>query len=314
MRRLYSIAALLLGLTFVISSVALAVPSGGNAVNGTVTGWRSRFQDDFSTNTAMWTYYGSAARTGGYMQLTPAVNGQVGRAWYTEPVSYDFRAEFDWRVWSGSGADGLCFLFYKKTTYLPSTGGGLGFIDNGGNAVPGYGIEFDNYLNSGWDANNHHIALMKDSTWNHLAQVSDTRVADGAWHHTLVTVENSTIKVYVDNMNTALLSWTGTIDRTFNGFGFAAGTGGLNYNQAVDNVRIWQNVAYTVEDGQVTSEVVFIQGEKAPYHETAVAESSSWDLLLLNTFLVAIAIIVIYLITQGRRKENAKPPKKEGSP
>ena len=194
------------------------------------------FYDDFSVNTGRWAYLGSAIRTGGYCELTPNSDGLAGRIMYDTQFTSGFVAEFDYLAGGGDGADGMTMFFYKEDWASLQGGGSLGFTDGDG-TVLGYGIEFDNYQ-GGTDTSGQHIAIIKDQVTNHLASVDDVRVEDNAWHHAKVIVDDSSITVFVDDMDNALLSWNGVVDNTYGNFGFTAATGGSNNNHWVDNVDI----------------------------------------------------------------------------
>ncbi len=146
-----------------------------------------------------------------------------------------------------NGADGFAFNFFKEP-YTPSAGGYLGCVDGDGTAL-GYSVEFDNYLNGGWDTSANHIGITRDNVWNHLASVYDLRSEDNAWHHAKVIVTSEGITVYVDDMYNPLLAWAGYVDMTYGGFSFSGGTGGLNNNHFVDNIHI--SFGNIIESNQV---------------------------------------------------------------
>ena len=117
--------------------------------------------------------------------------------------------------------------------------------------IPGYGIEFDGWQNIPWDfqkvagsqsnpagdPSGDHIALIQDYTGNHLAYVNDQRVADNNWHQVTVSVQGSSVSVYVDHG--LVLQWTGDLNRTYDGFGFSGATGGVGSNwHLIDDVSI----------------------------------------------------------------------------
>jgi parallel beta-helix repeat protein len=219
----------------------------GIEVRGTHT-----FTDDFSTDTGMWTYYGSATLTGGYCSLTGTTDYQVGQILYNAEINTPFVAEFDYLAGGGDGADGMAMNFFKES-YVPQWGGSLGAVDADGTTL-GYAVEFDNYQNGGEPSANH-IAITQNSAYNHLALVNDPRTEDNAWHHVRVEVTYTSISVYVDGpMVLGMILASGTLDMTYGGFSFSGATGGLNNNHRVDNVQIWAgNMIYSndVEDNDI---------------------------------------------------------------
>jgi WD40 repeat protein len=103
--------------------------------------------------------------------------------------------------------------------------------------VPGYGIEFDSWYNSErLDPSSNHIALIKDRASNHLKSVDDGRTEDYQWHQVKIEVGDSSVAVYVDGG--LVFTWSGTIDRTHGGMGFAAATGAYTNWHLIDDVKI----------------------------------------------------------------------------
>jgi len=214
------------------------------------------FEDDFSVDSGMWSfvenvinnetgvkYQGSAYRDSSaeYMVLTENRDHQGGVILFKKDIFLPFIVEFKYKAGGGTGADGLVFMFYKQREYVPSDGGDLGFVTSHGSrlpiAVPGYGIEFDNHYNGEYnDPSGNHIALIKDNVNNHLAYANDSRTEDNQWHNAKIVVGESSIEVYVDGG--LVLTWKGTIDRTYGGLGFSAATGKQNNWHIIDDVRI----------------------------------------------------------------------------
>jgi hypothetical protein len=200
------------------------------------------FSDDFSTNTGAWQYLGTAYRdsTNQYLILTPSGNEQAGVAFFNTPINGAFTANFRFKAGGGNcHGDGFTMFFYKQkysTVDSDDSGSRLGF--NSASIIPGYGIEFDGWQNIAWDfqsvagtqqnpqgdPSSNHVALIQDYTGNHLTYVNDARVADTNWHSVTVNVQASSVSVSIDQ--TAVLQWSGTIDRTYDGFGFSGSNGG----------------------------------------------------------------------------------------
>lgn len=195
------------------------------------------FFDDFSSDSGVWEILGDANRdpVNQYLVLTENVNNQGGAAFFNNTFRTHFTANFSYKAGGGSGADGFVVFFYKQKYSSIGYGGGLGFAPVG-EIVPGYGIEFDNWRNIAHieppehgDPSANHIALIKDHVGNHLIYVNDSRTEDNNWHHVSVTVEESSVRVLVDQG--LVFQWNGAINRTFNCFGFSAGTGsGTNWH------------------------------------------------------------------------------------
>lgn len=197
--------------------------------------------DNFSTDSGQWEYIGNAYRDegNGYVVLTEAVHSQVGVGviWFKPGMSSNFTVEFKYKAGGGSGADGIVFMFYKDGNYVPAGGLNLGFVEDYNPVVQGYGIEFDNWNN--WDFNDpsaNHIALIKDNVASHLIYVNDRRTEDNLWHDVKVTVNETDLLMELDGSE--LLSWSGSFDKTYSGFGFSGATGAANNWHLIDDVRI----------------------------------------------------------------------------
>jgi len=207
------------------------------------------FSDDFSTDSGMWEFLGSAYRdsTNQCLVLTEPIDWTSGVVFFKMTFAATFTANFSFKAGGGSGADGFAVFFYKQKYSSFSYGSTLAFNDKYPNGtykiIPGYGIEFDNWgnielpnLTEHADPSANHIALIKDHTGNHLIYVNDSRTEDNMWHNVSLTVEYSSIRVLVDE--DLVFLWNGTIDRTFDSFGFCAGTGAANNWHIIDNFSI----------------------------------------------------------------------------
>lgn len=214
--------------------------AAGIAYAGTFT-----IADDFSADSGLWSYVGSAYRDAGAgnVVLTQNNNAQVGVLWLRDREIRDrkFTVEFSYLAGGGTGADGIVLMFYKNKNYSPGGGGVIGFI--GGDLIPvaGYGVEFDNHYNYehyGMDPSGRHIAVIKDRANNHLKYVNTDVVEDNRWHQARVVVDNRNITVFVDGNKMLEYVSPGDLDRTFGGLGFSGATGAFNHWHRIDNVRI----------------------------------------------------------------------------
>ncbi|MCL4435631.1 MAG: hypothetical protein M1503_01005 [Thaumarchaeota archaeon] len=210
-------------------------------------------RDDFSRDPIInWTFLNAARWDAGAQQivLTEPGSERVGVIWLKRNVTSPFIAEFRYRVGGGTGADGFVFMFYKDSNYEPGIGGYLGFLCRPvekpcpRNVAPGYGLEFDNYLNSKeaygmGDPSPNHIAFLKDDINNHLVYVNDSRTEDDKWHQVKLMVQENEIVAYVDEDET--LRWSGPVNRSFGGVGFGSGIWGLNHKHIIDDFRIYGN-------------------------------------------------------------------------
>lgn len=213
--------------------------------------------DDFSSDSGLWTSYGSAYRdtTNGYLVLTKNVNNTVGQYWLKQDINGPFIAEFKYKSGGGTGADGLVFMFYKNKDYTPpGEGGSLGFSGRG------YGIEFDTYYNSEYhDPNGGHIALINNSINNHLTYYSTNKLEDSKWHDVKVVVGWKSVAVYFDGSK--VIDWSGNINRTYKSIGFSAATGGSNNWHFIDDVKITEDTtppvinSFLINDGAYGSNI-----------------------------------------------------------
>jgi parallel beta-helix repeat protein len=219
------------------------------------------FSDDFSTDTVMWEYLGSAwppywgegaeysayrDTAEEYVVLTPNDPHLAGVLWFKWTFTSPFTVNFRYLAGDGSGADGLVMMFYKEKPPVIASGGNLSFFGSG------YGVEFDNWYNAefeqsglGNEPSANHIAIIKDGAYNHLIYANDSRTEDNIWHNVTVSVDYSSIIVHVDLDK--VIHWNGTIDRAFGGFGFAGTTGAFTNWHLIDDFSITIR-AWTVDD------------------------------------------------------------------
>jgi hypothetical protein len=165
-----------------VEITATAITTGIDVVG---EGWG--INDDFSADTGIWTYYGTALRTGGYGRLTGTTYGSVGQILYNQQINTGFTAEFRYLAGGGDGADGMAMNFFKEA-YTPIGGGSIGVVDVDGFTM-GYAVEFDNYNNGGGEPSANHVALtyngVANGVVNHLALVNSPKTEDNVWQQAL---------------------------------------------------------------------------------------------------------------------------------
>jgi hypothetical protein len=242
MRKTHS-SAVSVSLLFLLTSILVFIVQPVNAQQSNTS-----FTDNFSDDSGAWQYMGSAQRDAAnkYMVLTNQSSDQTGIAFLKTAIKGSFTANFRFLCTGYTYDDGLVMFFYKQQ--YPSNlefsgsygangiaGGRTGF--NTGSIIPGYGVEFDGWQNIQYefaeivggkpnpnqDPSAHHVALIKDFTGDHLTWADSTNIAPNVWHDVSVQVQSSSVEVYIDQK--LFLQWNGTIDRTYDGFGFSGSNG-----------------------------------------------------------------------------------------
>ena len=177
--------------------------------------------------------------------------GSSGAVFYNQPINLSrcnsWIAEFDFRMFDGTGADGIAFCFLD----VPPSG----FVVGGGLGVPstanGLKVCFDTWNNCiPFDPATVHEDMPKieirwgpgyDECWtyeptkdNSAGDINFIRSAD--YKHAKITYDTGTIKVYVNDQ----LYLTGYQTFDFTGYlGFTASTGGYTDNHSIKNVIIY---------------------------------------------------------------------------
>jgi gliding motility-associated-like protein len=217
-------------------------------------------------NTTGWTLQGDArvtdiTGTGNSELMVCSIFGSSGAAFYNQPINLSqcnkWIAEFDFRMFDGTGADGLtfCFLDVPPTGFV--FGGGMGIPD----AANGLKVCFDTWNNCiPFDANTVHQDMPKieirwgtgynvnhpDGTFtvgecigeptrdNHSGDLSFIRSPD--YNHAKITYDSGNIQVFVNNT----LYLAGYQQFNFTGYlGFTASTGGYTDDHSIKNVVIY---------------------------------------------------------------------------
>ena len=205
---------------------------------------------DFST----WHYEGSAnwSSEDGWLELTPAEQGQVGTAFSTDQQvpAGQVEIEFQFYIGDGTGADGLSLTAMdvdRMTSFMGGEGCGLGYGAGSdctvGPALPGWSIEVDTYFNLEQDPTPaDHVMFTfdgdvgKPAVWAELPEMEDT-----GWHTMRVLVDQPHVLVEIDGVP--------YIDQDISGFydfdayvGFTAATGGDTNRQLIDSLVITEKL------------------------------------------------------------------------
>ncbi|MCR8631397.1 immunoglobulin-like domain-containing protein [Paenibacillus radicis (ex Xue et al. 2023)] len=284
--------AIILWFTLLLFTAAISLPASTAEAANTVV------QDDFTANTNLWNYIGSAQRTSnGLMMLTPSAQNKVGTVWLKQTLAPPYVATFKyWMTGPGpspstnvtDGADGIVFMFNKLQNTSPVSGGGMGFeVGNG------YGVEFDSYSNE-WDPSSNHISLFK-STPDHrvagslIGQVKDNTIENNNWHDVKVIVNPGSVQVFMDG--SSKVNWTGTLDQTYSGIGFTASTGYYYNTQYIDNVVISKpaSVESIISDKQSgTYRIGDVIPIKVKFNDTVTINASAPPQLSMKTGKTAV--------------------------
>lgn len=209
-------------------------------------------------NTSGWNFQGGArvanvTGTGNSEILLCPVNSGSGAVFYNRPINLSlcskWKAEFDFRMYDGTVADGLTFCFLD----VPPTG----FVSGGGLGIPatanGLKVCFDTYNNcttpstlnvpkielrwglgyggSGTESGECSSQPTRDNSDGKLSFIRSSN-----YNHAKVEYENGKISVYVNDV----LYLAGNQQFNFSGYlGFTASTGGQNDNHSIKNVIIY---------------------------------------------------------------------------
>ncbi len=217
-------------------------------------------------NTAGWNLQGDArvtnvAGTSNSELLVCSVTGASGAAFYNQPINLSmcnrWKAEFDFRMFDGTGADGLAFCFLDVPPSGFVTGGGLGIPST----ANGLKVCFDTWNNCiPFDASTVHLDMPKiEIRWgigyNDNSNPNNVIIgeclneptrdnADGKisyirstnYNHATITYDSGNIQVFVND----ILYLSGYQQFNFTGYlGFTASTGGYNDNHSIKNVIIY---------------------------------------------------------------------------
>ena len=213
-------------------------------------------------NTIGWNLQGAAAvanvtSANNSEILVCPVHGASGAVFYNQPINLSlcdkWKAEFDFRMHDGTGADGLAFCFLDVPPNGFVSGGGLGIPSN----ANGLKICFDTWNNCiPFNPSTEHFNMPKieirwGAGYDECASQPTRDNADGVisfivsdqYSHAKITYNNGNISVYVNDS----LYLTGYQQFNYPGYlGFTASTGGSNDNHSIKNVVIYTEMPPSV--------------------------------------------------------------------
>lgn len=185
--------------------------------------------------------------------LAPAQFFQSGSIFYNRPIDLSvcnkWAAEFDFRIFDGTMADGIAFCFLD----VPPTG----FVNGGGLGVPvsanGLKVCFDPNPNcQPFDASFYpKIELRWGIGYDECANQPTLKNNNGnlsfirsdGYNHAKITYDSGNISVYLNDQ----LYLTGFQQFNFSGYmGFTASTGGRTDNHSIKNVTIYTDMPPSV--------------------------------------------------------------------
>ena len=206
-------------------------------------------------NTSGWNLQGSAAignikyNNNSELIICPARNNTSGAVFFNQPINLNicnkWKAAFEFRMFDGSGADGIAFCFLDVPPVGFVTGAGLGIPAN----ANGLKVCFDTYNNCVSPSNTrvpkveirwgvgYNECWSQPTLENTSGAISYIRSTD--YNQALIEYDNGNITVSV-NGNILL---TGNQTFTFTGYlGFTASTGGSTDNHSIRNVVIYTDM------------------------------------------------------------------------
>lgn len=200
----------------------------------------------------------------GEIFLCGATNFQSGAIFYNQPIDLGicnkWVTEFDFRMYDGTGADGIAFCFLD----VPP----VGFVKGAGLGIPstanGLKVCFDTYNNCGptttfempkveirWGTGYAECNTGMPTASNASGTLSNIRSTD--YSHAKINYNKGNIDVYVNG--TLILSSFQTFN--FTGYlGFTASTGGLNDNHSIKNVVIYTDMPASITGKGVVNSTV----------------------------------------------------------
>jgi gliding motility-associated-like protein len=236
MKYIYSILFLFLLLSTNAQTYVFAELTGSPTMN--TTGW------DLTGNAYVGDTGGDTDGNSDELVLTNATNSQSGGVFFNQPIDlstcFQWRVEFQFRMWEGNGADGIAFCFLD----VPPTG----FVSGGGVGIPatsnGVFVILDTYDNG--CGTNPEIQIYQGTNYTECGAGIVSRATNlgflrsSNYQSCRIEYNNGAISVFINNT----LYLTGNYSASFVGYmGFTASTGGLNDKHSIKNARIFADIA-----------------------------------------------------------------------
>jgi hypothetical protein len=196
---------------------------------------------------------GDADNSSNEIILTNAVGNSSGGIFYDQPIDlstcYQWKVQFDFRIWEGSGADGIAFCFLD----VPPTG----FVNGGGVGIPaasnGVFVILDTYDNG--CGTNPEIQIYQGAGYDECGAGMINRaqginiIRSSSYQTCLIEYNSGALTVSING--TQYL--TGNYTSNMLGYmGFTASTGGSNDKHSIRNVRIFADIAVADAGPDVT--------------------------------------------------------------
>lgn len=173
--------------------------------------------------------------------LCPAVNNTSGACFYDQTLDLSvckkWTAEFDYRIYGGSGADGIAFCFLTNPPTGYALGGGIGIPSN----PQGLMVILDQYDN-GCGSNPQVQLFYGDGATDYKECRADKRVTNvgvvrsANYNRCKITYDNGQIDVFINGN----LIISGNYTTNYTGYlGFTSSTGGSTDNHSIKNAVIY---------------------------------------------------------------------------
>lgn len=174
------------------------------------------------------TLYSDASFQTDHVRLTRAVNSINGTLYYSNALSANFTAEFDFWTGGGNGADAVWFIWGCSS--IPTA-------ENQGAGYQGYLVAYDEYADE--------IQLWYDGTL--LDNINQSGMDNSTERLAKIVVTGTNIKIYLDGvLKIDYDDTTRTLGGTYTGVG--ARTGGLNNEHSVYRLYVYAEASTSAID------------------------------------------------------------------